>query len=200
MIVHALARMRLLLARNLLHPYSTLDLQILRRLLALSAIVAAALVGVSFIHPEPVARVGPISVSHPWARGGARTGQQLSVYLTLANAGATTDRLIAAASDLAERAIIKELELNRGLVSGRELDAFTLPPGSRQTLRPGQAQITLSGLKRVVGPGDLVPLTLRFERAGLVEVKVVVENLGQPDHPEHAPIADRIDERPALRR
>lgn len=131
------------------------------------------------------------------ARLGPRTGRQLSVHLTLANAGATTDSVIAAASDLLKRAIIRELEPVRGLVPACALRGSALRLGSRQSFRPGRAQITFTRLRKPSVPVDLIRSALSFERAGLVQVRIVVESLGQPDH---APIADRIDERTGLRR
>jgi copper(I)-binding protein len=172
----------------------------LLRLGAVAVIGGFAIYGVSFIHPEPVAKVGPVSIAHPWAKGGARVGQQLPVYATFSNAALTADRLISATSTIADRAIIKELDMRGGFVAARELDALKLPAQSRQTLRPGQSQITLDGVKMAIGPGDRVPLTLHFERAGIVKVMVDVENIGQPDHPEHFPSADQIDERGLARR
>lgn len=179
---------------------SAINPRTLLRLGAVAVIGGFAIYGASFIHPEPVAKVGAVSIAHPWARGGARTGQQLPIYATFSNAGLSADRLISATSPIAERAIIKELDLRSGFLAARELDALHLPAQSRQTLRPGQSQITLDGIKMVINPGDRVPLTLRFERAGIVKVMVDVENIGQPDHPEHFPSADQLDERGLARK
>jgi copper(I)-binding protein len=170
------------------------------RLLVLAVIAGAVTYAASWIHPEPVAKAGAVSIIHPWARGSARPGQQLPVYVTFANTGQVQDRLLSAESPLAERVLIKELDLRGGLLSARQLDALVLPPQSRQTLRPGQSQMTLDGMKALINPGDGVPLILRFERAGVMTVTVNVENLGQPDHPEHFPSADRFDERGGLRK
>jgi copper(I)-binding protein len=187
---------------NVRHPSAAdvLSSRTLQRLAGVSVLGAAAFYGASFIHPEPAATSGFVSIIHPWARGGARMGQQLPVHVTFANGGQVQDRLVSAESPLAERVIIKELELRGGFVTARELDDLILPAQSRQTLRPGQSQITLDSVKTHVQPGDSVPLTLRFERAGTLKVLVTVENIGQPDHAEHFPSADRIDERGAVPR
>jgi copper(I)-binding protein len=177
-----------------------LEPRAMARLSALALIAGAAIYGASWTHPEPSATAGSVSIIHPWARGGERMGQQFPVYVTLANSGQVQDRLVSAESPLAERVIIKELDRRDGLVSARQLDALILPPQSRQTLRPGQSQITLDRLKTTIRPGDTLPLNLQFERAGNIKVTVVVENVGQPDHPEHFPLADRIDERGGLRK
>jgi copper(I)-binding protein len=187
---------------NVRHPSAAdvLSSRTLQRLAGVSVLGAAAFYGASFIHPEPVAKVGSLSIMHPWARGGARAGQQLPVYATFKNDGLTGDRLVSADSPIAARAIVKELDLRGGFVTARELGDLILPAQSRQTLRPGQSQITLDGVKTNIQPGDSVPLILRFDRAGTLKVMVTVENSGQPDHAEHFPSADRIDERGAVRR
>lgn len=200
MIALIIDRLRARLSGNAPTAVSTLDPRSFLRLASVAVVAAGAIFAGSFIHSEPAGKAGAISVTHPWARGGARAGQQLPVHATFENAGSSGDRLISAASPMAERTIIKELDRRGGLISPRELDGWSLPPLSRQTLRPGEAQITLDRVKMGIAPGDRVPITLQFERAGIVTVMVMVENVGQPDHTEHFPAADRFDERRGLRR
>lgn len=61
---------------NVRHPSAAdvLSSRTLQRLAWVSVLGAAAFYAASFLHPEPVAKVGSLSIMHPWARGGARAG------------------------------------------------------------------------------------------------------------------------------
>jgi periplasmic copper chaperone A len=53
-----------------------------------------------------------------------------------------------------------------------------LAPGATVELRPGGFHIMLIGLTGAMAQGGRVPLTLRFERAGEVQVELAVEAAG----------------------
>ena len=51
-------------------------------------------------------------------------------------------------------------------------------------LQPGAYHVMLTDLKRPLQAGDTFPLTLGFEKAGSIEVSVVVESMaGSAMHP-----------------
>jgi hypothetical protein len=109
---------------------------------------------------------GAIEIGHPWARPTAtRDG---AVYLVLATRGSSGDRLIGAATPLAERVEIRD-EL------GNPVDGFDILPKRPFALRPGRRYLALIGLKQALTLGDSFPLTLRFRDAGDAAVTVMVE-------------------------
>jgi copper(I)-binding protein len=55
----------------------------------------------------------------------------------------------------------------------REVD---IPANTTVQFRPGRYQLTLAGLSRQLRPNTTVPLELRFERAGRVDVTMKVVN------------------------
>jgi len=109
---------------------------------------------------------GAIEIGHPWARPtAARDG---AVYLVLATRGSSADRLIGAATPLAERVEIRD-------EVGNPVDGFDILPKRPFALRPGRRYLALIGLKQALTLGDSFPLTLRFRDAGDAAVTVMVE-------------------------
>ena len=108
---------------------------------------------------------GSIHVGHPWARPAA-AGQHGEVYMALVNRGEASDRLVAAATEIARVARIV----------GDAAEAIDLAPGRPVALRPGGRHVRLEGLARRLAAGDRFELTLRFARASSFAVEVIVED------------------------
>lgn len=148
-------------------------------------IVVAIYLGISRIHPEPVAARQGTAVVHPWAKGGARAGTAMPMYVVLENNGATQERLLEVSSPMADRIVINRLVREAGLIRAAELNEVVLPPGGRLAFRPGERQITLIGARASIEPGSFIPLTFTFERGGKLTANLRVENMGEPEHEDH---------------
>lgn len=128
-----------------------------------------------------------LTIAQPWTRvtpGAIKTG---SAYLSVTNTGGAMDRLVGASSPAAERAELHNHEMEGNIARMRPVTAIDLPPGKTAELKPGGLHIMLIGLKEPIRMGKPVPLTLRFEKAGTVEVELAVESAGAtaPDHRGH---------------
>jgi len=66
----------------------------------------------------------------------------------------------------------------------RHVESFEIPARSRIHLRPGGAHLMLMDLARPLKKGERVPMTLRFERAGEVQIDLEVQEAGSR-HPRH---------------
>lgn len=123
-----------------------------------------------------MAQTGGVEIKDAWARatpGGAENG---AAYLTLL--APTGDRLTAVTSPAAGKAQLHEMTNDGGIMKMREVTALDLPPGQKVTLKPGGLHIMMTGLKQPLKPGQSVPLTLRFEKAGTREVGAAVGKVG----------------------
>ena len=119
-------------------------------------------------------RSGQIAVDHPWAR--ATSGRTGAVFLQIENTGTALDRLIAAeAPDVAERAELHVHQHDGDVMRMREIGSLELPAGKTVTLAPGGFHLMLMDLKSPLKVGEKIPVKLRFERAGEVEVLLQVE-------------------------
>jgi copper(I)-binding protein len=129
-------------------------------------------------------RAGDVVIAAPWTRA-AGQGQNGAGYLTLRNLGAAPDRLVAAESPAA-RVVELHTHIRDGEVMRmRPVDAIAVPPGATVRLEPGGLHLMLIGLARPLARGESVPVTLRFERGGSVELRLAVEAAGAraPGHP-----------------
>jgi len=95
-------------------------------------------------------------------------GSDAPLQLTIANAGQRDDELVSVSSTNATGAAIegqKTVVANSTLTVGASTSALT---------QVGQANVTLNGLKSVVWPGQLVPVTLTFRDSGSVTLDLPI--------------------------
>ena len=127
---------------------------------------------------------GDIQVRHPWSRAtppGAKVGVG---YLEIRNTGSQPDRLLSASTSAARRVEMHVTEQAGEVAKMRQLRAFEIPGRERLDLRPGGAHLMLVDLVEPLKKGERFSMTLRFERAGELEVQFEVQELGsrKPHH------------------
>lgn len=114
-----------------------------------------------------------IEVQDPWARA-ALKGRTGAAYMTLVNPTDTPDRLLKAASDVAETVELHAHLHEGGVMRMRPVQAIEVHPGEPAMLAPGGLHVMLIGLKRDLRQGETIRLTLTFEMAGEITVEVPV--------------------------
>ena len=126
-------------------------------------------------------KLADIEIGQPWSRATPPTAQAAGGFLVLTNKGATADRLIAVRSPVADRAEIHEMKMDGNVMRMRELEkGLEIPPGGTVELRPGGIHIMFMGLKAPFAKDTSIPLTLVFEKAGSIDVEVLVQAMGAP--------------------
>ncbi len=119
-----------------------------------------------------------VTVAHPWARatpGGAKVG---GAYLEMRAAAGHGDRLLGVRSPAAGAVELHNHIMEKGIAKMRRVDAIVLKGGSSVILKPSGYHLMLTDLKAPLAEGDLVKLTLVFEKAGEIEVEATVEPVG----------------------
>lgn len=120
---------------------------------------------------------GTVEVIHPWARPTVSTRQPGAAYFALRNTGSEADRLIGARPiGFAEAAELHTHINDDGVMRMRPIPAVELPAGELVLFEPGGLHVMLYGLDAPLTEGRLLGLVLQFEKAGEVEVAVLVEN------------------------
>ncbi len=116
--------------------------------------------------------VGELTITEPWSRATAIGVPNGVVYLGITNKGAMPDKLTEVSSDVATRSEIHETMKNMpGMMMMEPVkDGLPVPAGQSVSLKPSGLHIMLIGLKHQLKPGDTVPLTLTFEKAGKVDI------------------------------
>jgi copper(I)-binding protein len=148
--------------------------------LSLAALAATVLLSLPLAaqdHPEG------LHVHDIYARSTGQVGASGAIFLMIHNNTATDDRLIAAASDVAERVELHtHLEDANGVMQMLHVkEGFPIPAGDMHALERGGDHVMLLGLTRVLQDGDTFPVTLTFEQAGDVVIEAVVDNARKPD-------------------
>ena len=126
------------------------------------------------------AQVSDIAIGHPFATPSLAGTTNGAAYLaSVENKGAVADRLVRASTPAAARVEIHTMAVDaQGVMRMREIDGIALAPKAKVQMKPGAGlHLMLIGLKEPLKEDASFPMTLEFERAGKVEVKVIV---GQP--------------------
>jgi hypothetical protein len=95
-------------------------------------------------------------------------------YLTIVNQGPRADRLVGVASSAAARVSIHQSRQVGAVMTMRAVPVLTIPPRGAVELAPGGYHLMFVGLTRPLRPGDSAPVTLTFQRAGVVHARLVV--------------------------
>lgn len=156
----------------------------LQALLAACTVVAAT----SLAQAHDATKAG-VTVSHPWVRatpGGAVTG---AAYLEIKTAPGAADRLIEASSPVAARVEFHTHIVDGPVMAMRRMENLPVTAASSVVLKPGGDHIMLVGLKQPLKEGELVKLTLVFEKAGAIDIEATVEPIGAagPHGMDHQP-------------
>ena len=98
----------------------------------------------------------------------------LPVYMTIRNTGSQIDRLLKAETDIAHKVELHTMEMQGGQMKMTPVDSFQIPAGGEVKLQSGGDHIMLFGITREPNVGDVISLTLHFEKSGAVPVQVEV--------------------------
>ena len=125
-----------------------------------------------------------VTVEQPWSRA-TPPGSKIGVgFLRLKNAGGAAERVVGATSPVAGRVEMHVTTREGDVMKMRQVESFEIPAGGSFELKPGGAHLMLMGLQRPLTQGERVPLTLKLENGGTLQVELTVEPLGarQPAH------------------
>ena len=142
---------------------------------ALAAIAFAAAAGSVVAHEY---KAGTVTLTHPWARAtppGAKVG---AAYFLIEASKAGGDTLIAAKADVAGRVELHTHLHEGGVMKMRQVPNVPVAAGGKVTFQPSGYHVMLIDLKQPLKEGDLLPITLVFEKAGEIKVEATVEPIG----------------------
>lgn len=132
--------------------------------------------------------MGPLTITHPWARPTPPGLTVTAVYFEVKNNGNKADKLIGYSSTVAGRTELHETRMDGAMARMRPVQSVTIPASGSIKAEPGGLHLMLLDLKQTLAVGQRVPITLKFERAGDVRVEAVVEDAkkrASEDHSHH---------------
>jgi len=153
----------------------------------MSRVVAASLLlaTLSLASVSVAQTAANIVVEDPWA-GTTNAGATVAAgYLTLHNRGERTDRLLAAQTARASRVELHEMTMDNSVMRMRMVDGIAIPPRGAAVLRPGGLHLMFIDIDAPFVEGQRIPVTLTFERAGIVQAEFVVRPRHRPGGPQH---------------
>ena len=121
-------------------------------------------------------RLNDLRIDHPYMRPtppGARTG---AAYFTVRNVGSTNDRLVGASTPASKAVELHTMTMDGNVMRMRAVSAIDVPAGGKVALTTHGYHAMLVDLAKPLKEGERVPLTLRFERAGTIDVAASVES------------------------
>jgi periplasmic copper chaperone A len=124
-----------------------------------------------------------INVEKAWARATTSAGATGVVYMSLADVGPAADRLIGVATPVATHADMHIMVMEGNVMQMRPVDAVDVKSGERIQFKPNGLHIMLTDLKQPLTRGERFPVTLDFEKAGKVDVEVLVLPIGASGYP-----------------
>ncbi|MDJ0949746.1 MAG: copper chaperone PCu(A)C [Alphaproteobacteria bacterium] len=141
-----------------------------------SSVAVAILMVVATAATAADVKHGELMISDAWAR--ASVVKNGAAYVTIMNHGTKADRLIKAASPVAAKVELHTHVMEGDVVRMRQVKAIEVGAQSHTELKPGGLHIMMMGLKQPLKEGEMVPLTLTFEKAGQVELMAHVRKAG----------------------
>lgn len=154
--------------------------------MSFKSLAAAAAAAAAFLLTGPALAgdMAPIMVQDAYARASTQMSTSGAAFMVLTNHGDQDDRLVAASSDVAERVELHtHIQDANGVMKMVEIEGgIALPAGGSHALQRGGDHIMFLGLTRPLDHGDIVNLTLSFEKAGEIAVEVPVDLERKPMH------------------
>jgi periplasmic copper chaperone A len=141
-----------------------------RSLVVVAALSISTIAAAREPHRESIV-VGP-----SFARASLPGQNSGAAYLSLENKSANADALLSVTTPLASDVEIHTMAMQDNVMRMRQVPRIDLPAGAKVSMQPGKGyHLMLTGLKAPLKAGDTLPLVLRFQQAGTVEVSLPVE-------------------------
>lgn len=151
----------------------------MKRIFSAAAMAAALLFAAPAGAQAPATvTAGTLELSGAFTRATLPNAPVGGGYVTITNTGGEADRLVAAASPVAGDVQIHEMKMEGDIMKMAELpDGIEIPAGETLVLTPGGFHLMFMQLNTALVEGTTIPVTLTFEKAGVVEILLSVEGI-----------------------
>jgi periplasmic copper chaperone A len=144
--------------------------------------------------PEPVpdtaflaehgVKLGDLILYNAYTRAMPPTARAGGGFVSVYNTGTEDDRLLSAASPEAENTQLHNMIMDNGVMVMREFEnGIAIPAGAVTALKPGGMHIMFIDAAKPFEKGTTVDVTLTFEKAGEITLKLPVGALGSTEMP-----------------
>lgn len=127
----------------------------------------------AFMAPAKAETVNGIEVTEVWARV---FGDETSIFVTIVNHTQDDDALLSVTSPRADRLTLQRVSVKKMKANRRGLDSIKVPAMGRVQLRPGGQYVAVESIREPLRPGESIPVTFAFRKAGRIETVALVNN------------------------
>lgn len=139
--------------------------------------------------------IGGLKIKHPWTRATPPGAKVAGGFVKITNTGKDADRLVGGSFSLSKRVEVHEMSMNDGVMRMKQLEAgLEIAPGQTVELKPGSFHLMFMGLSASPKLEERVKGTLKFEKAGELEVEFAVAPIGASSHSDKQGSHDAGDE------
>jgi copper(I)-binding protein len=122
-------------------------------------------------------RLGQIKIENPYVRATVAGQKAAGGFMKIENKG-VADQLIAASSPLAGEMQLHTMTMDGNVMKMRELKTIDIPANGSVDLKPGGLHLMFMEIQSPFKAGDVIPVKLRFQKAGELEIRVPVRKMG----------------------
>lgn len=124
-----------------------------------------------------------LKIKHPWTRVAPPGAKVAGGFVKITNNGNEADRLLGGTFALSERVEVHEMSMADGVMHmGEVKGGLEIGPGATVELKPGSYHLMMMDLSASPKQDERVKGTLKFEKAGEIEVEFAVAPLGAKSH------------------
>lgn len=136
-----------------------------------------------FLFSAPLAAEG-IMVDDAYIRSSTAKSTSGAAFMVVMNHSGADDRLIGASSDVADKVELhSHTSDDNGVMRMGEIEGgVAIAADDMHAFKRGGDHLMFMGLKGPLEQGAMVPVTLEFEKAGAVEIEVMVDQDRKPNH------------------
>ena len=118
---------------------------------------------------------GPLEINDLWVRGSVPGQTNGAGYMQINNPTGVSDRLLSAESEASTRLELHTVLTENGVAKMRQVTGIDIPAKGSAKLAPGGFHMMFLQLTGPFKQGELVPVVLKFEKAGEVRVNFTVK-------------------------
>ena len=123
--------------------------------------------------------VGSIHIAQPWSRASPKGAKAGVGYMTITNNGTTPDKVSCVSDDSSAQCEIHSMTMEGGVMKMRPVEGgLEIKPGETVTLAPSGFHVMFRELKHPLEQGKTVKATLKFDKAGSVDVEYPILAVG----------------------
>jgi copper(I)-binding protein len=118
---------------------------------------------------------GSLEINDLWVRGSVPGQTNGAGYMMINNPTGVSDRLLSAESEASTRLELHTVLTENGVAKMRQVTGIDIPAKGSAKLAPGGFHMMFLQLTGPFKQGELVPVVLKFEKAGEVRVNFTVK-------------------------